>query len=102
MSRRGAARRFGIGKATAIRWVSRWRRSGSRSADRMGPKSVRSLLAACHEESIALVEQRPGLILKRIVAYLAEELGVKMSKSAVDRFFARNAITYKNKDSARQ
>ena len=97
MSRRGAARRFGVGEATAIRWVSRWRRSGSWSADRMGPKSARSPLAACHEELIALVEQRPGLTLKQIVAYLADELGVKTSKSAVDRFFARHDITYKKR-----
>ena len=40
MSRRGASRRFGIGEAAAIRRVSRWRRPGSRSADRMGPKSA--------------------------------------------------------------
>lgn len=97
MSRRGAARRFGIGEATANRWVRRWRRSGSWSADKMGPKSPRSPLAACHDELLALVGRRPGLTLNQIVAYLAEELGVQTSKSAVDRFFARHNITYKKR-----
>lgn len=97
MSRRGAARRFGIGEATANRWVRRWRRSGSWSADKRGPKSPRSPLAGCHDELLALVGQRPGLTLNQIVAYLAEELGVQASKSALDRFFARHKITYKKR-----
>lgn len=97
MSRRGAGRRFGIGESTAIRWVRRWRWSGSGLADKMGPKSARSPLAACHDELVALVGQRSGLTLNQIVVYLAEELGVKTSKSAVDRFFARHDITYKKR-----
>ena len=63
----------------------------------MGPKSPRSPLAACHDELLALVGQRPGLTLNQIVAYLAEELGVQTSKSAVDQFFARHNITYKKR-----
>lgn len=70
MSCRGAARRFGIGEATANRWVRRWRWLGSGSADKRGSKSPRSPLAACHDELLALVGQRPGLTLNQSVVYL--------------------------------
>ena len=39
LSRRGAAERFGIGYATAIRWMRDWRATGSVSAKpRGGPR----------------------------------------------------------------
>ena len=36
MSRRGAAARFGVSLSSAIKWVQRFERTGSRKAARMG------------------------------------------------------------------
>src|SRR5271156_4348314 len=36
MSRRAAAARFGVSESSAIKWVQRFERSGSRAASRMG------------------------------------------------------------------
>ena len=41
-SARGSAARFGIGVATAVRWVRRWRETGEREAHRQGHPSARS------------------------------------------------------------
>ncbi len=97
MSRRAAAERYEIGEATAIRWVRRWRETGSWAPDKMGPKTPRSPLTPCKDELIALIDKRSEMTLKQIVEYLAGELGVKTSESAVDRFFAKHGITYKKR-----
>jgi len=97
MSRRAAAERYGIGEATAIRWVRRWRETGSWAPDKVGPKAPRSPLAPYKDELIALIDRRPGMTLKQIVDYLAGEPGLKTSESALDRFFARHDITYKKR-----
>lgn len=97
MSRRAAGARYGVGEATAIRWVRRWRETGSWAPDKKGPKSPRSPLAPHTDQLIALIDKRPGMTLKQIVEYLGEELGVKTSQSAVDRFLAKNNITYKKR-----
>ena len=36
MSRRAAAARFGVGGSSAIKWVQRFERRGSRAASKMG------------------------------------------------------------------
>jgi transposase len=36
MSRRAAAARFGVSESSAIKWVQRFERSGSRAASKMG------------------------------------------------------------------
>ena len=97
MSRRAAAKRYGIGEATAIRWVARWRKSGSVAPNKRGSKLPRSPLAACHDELIALVAEHPDMTLDQIVAYVRDHFGIVTSDSSVDRFFARNNITYKKR-----
>ena len=42
MSRRAAAARFGVSLSSAIKWVQRFERSGSRAASRMADTSVRN------------------------------------------------------------
>ncbi|MBG6163771.1 transposase [Labrenzia sp. EL_195] len=97
MSRRAAAERFGVGEATAIRWVERYRRTGRIEPEKMGPRSPRSPLEAYREEILSLVESRPDITLAEIVAHLGDAVGLKTSTSSVDRFLARNAITFKKR-----
>ncbi|CCQ74188.1 Conserved protein of unknown function [Magnetospira sp. QH-2] len=97
MTRRAAARRYGVGEATAIRWVARWRRTGSWEPEKMGSRSPRSPLEGLYEEILALVEARPDVTLSEVVEHLRVNHGVETSTSAVDRFFVRHEVTFKKR-----
>ena len=97
MSRRSAAERFGIGETTAIRWMERYRRTGRSEPEKMGPRSPRSPLEPFRDEILELVEARPDNTLAEIVDHLHETFGLRTSTSSVDRFLARNVITFKKR-----
>ena len=97
MTRRSAARRYGVGEATAIRWVARWRRTGSWEPDKMGSRSPRSPLESFCAQILALVEEQPDVTLSEIVEHMRDRHGIETSTSAVDRFFARHDVTFKKR-----
>lgn len=101
MSRRAAALKYDVGEASAIRWVARYRRTGSWEPDKRGSRERRSPLDDYRDEILALVGKKADITLNEIVDYLRETHGVETSKSSVDRFFARHDVTFK-KDGARQ
>lgn len=101
MSRRGAARRFGIAPSTAIKWVSAWRRTGSYRPRAQGGDR-RSQRIELHAEAVlALIEESPDMTLAEIATHLEDEHGVRVSQSTVWRFFHRRGITFK-KNGTRQ
>ena len=82
---RAAARQFVIGDATAIRWVKRWRETGSFEAKSIKGQS-RSPLK--HEEwLLELVRQEPDLTLEEIQRRLLDERQQKAGIGSVWRFF---------------
>ena len=89
-----AAAAFEVGVSSAIRWVARWRRTGSVAAKPMGGK--RSPLDAHKEWLLALIAAEPDLTLEEIRARLRGR-GILVSASSVWRFFDRHAITFKKK-----
>jgi transposase len=93
-SRREAARHLKIGEATAVRWLQRIDRTGSVSRTPQGGRS-RSPLEAHAAWLLELVATEPDLTLDQIVARLAERHALKTTKSSVDRFFDRHAISFK-------
>jgi len=95
-SRRAAGQRLRVSPATAVRWAQHKARTGR--ADR-GPskRKPRSPLEAQAEWLLELVEREPDLTLDQVVARFAESRQVKTSRSAVDRFFHRHAISFKKK-----
>lgn len=62
---RAAARQFEIGDATAIRWVKRWRETGSVAAKSIKGQS-RSPLKQHEEWLLELVRRQPDLTLEEI------------------------------------
>ena len=97
MSRRGAARRFGIAPSTAIKWVDAWRRTGSyRPRAQGGDRRSQRI-----EVVLALVEETPDMTLSEITTHLEDEHGLQVSQSTVWRFFHRRGITFK-KNGTRQ
>ena len=101
MSRRSAAKRFGVAASTAIKWAERWRRAGhARPRPQGGDKRSRRIEA--HAEVIlALVEDTPDITLAEIAAYLDDAHRLRVVQSTVWRLLARHGLTFK-KNRARQ
>ena len=95
MSRRGAARRFGIAPSTAIKWVRAWRLTGSYRPRPQGGDNRSHRIEARAETVLALVEEIPDMTLAEIAAHLESEHGLRVSQSTVWRFFHRRGITFK-------
>lgn len=93
-SRRAAGQRLKVSAATAVRWADQKRRTG-RVAREVLPRKARSPLEAHAAWLLELVDHEPDLPLDQIVLRMAEALGVKTSRSALDRFFHRHGISFK-------
>jgi transposase len=93
---RAAARQFVIGNATAIRWVRRWKETGSFEAKSTKGQS-RSPLKKHEEWLLDLVRQEPDLTLEEIQRRLLEERRQKAGLGSVWRFFDRHGISFKKK-----
>ena len=95
MSRRGAARRFGIAPSTAIKWVRAWRLTGSYRPRPQGGDNRSHRIEARAETVLTLVEETPDVTLAEIAVHLENEHGLRVSQSTVWRFFHRRGITFK-------
>lgn len=89
-----AAAAFEVSASTAIRWVSRFRRTGSVAARPMGGK--RSPLDAHKEWLEQLIGAEPDLTLEEIRGRLRLR-GITVAASSVWRFCDRHDITFKKK-----
>ena len=70
MSRRGAARRFGIDPSTTIKWVGAWRRTGSYRPRAQGGDNRSHRIEARAAVVLALVEETPDMTLAEIACHL--------------------------------
>jgi transposase len=93
-SRREAAEAFGISVASAIKWVQRWRKEGSAAAKPRGGSS--SPLEKFADKILAVSAEQPDLTLDEMVAVLRKQR-IRVSRSALFRFFERHGITFKKK-----
>ncbi len=98
-SARSAARVFGVSASTAVKWVQRWRRTGSVAAKRMGGYK-RSPLDARAELVLELIADDPDLTVEELRQALRER-GISTGRGSVWRFFERHGISFK-KNRARQ
>ena len=95
MSRRGVVKRFGIALSTTIRWVHAWRRTGSYRPRAQGGDRRSQRIKARAEAVLALVDETPDMTLAGIAVRLENKHGLRVSQSAVWRFFHRRGITFK-------
>ena len=93
---RAAARQFVIGDSTAIRWVRRWRETGSVEAKSIKGQS-RSPLKRHEEWLLELVRCEADLTLEEIQRRLLDERQQKAGIGSVWRFFDRHSISFKKK-----
>ena len=92
-SRREAAERFEVSASSSIKWMQRWRETGSVAAKPSGGS-----ISALEERAdflLALIAEQPDLTLDEIV--MASEAKDPGSRSAVWRFFKRHNISFKKK-----
>jgi len=93
LSRRAAARRFGVGVTTVINWVRRRRETGSVAPGRMGgykPKAISG------EHRVWLLQRIKGgeFTLRGLVAELAER-GLKVDYHSVWTFVHGEKLSFK-------
>jgi transposase len=100
-SARGAAKRFGIGIGTAVRWAQRLRAEGHAKARALGGDH-RSRLTGHREAVLTLMAHQPDLTLEEIRRALIEQYGIIVGLSTVSRFLAAHNITLKKKPARRR
>lgn len=95
LSRRAAAERFGIGVATAIRWVRAFRASGSIQARPKGGDLRSHRIEAYREVTLGSIAAQVDLTLVELAEMLRCDHGLHVAPSTVWRFLDRHAMTVK-------
>jgi transposase len=101
MSRRSAAKRFGVAASTAIKVVDQWRQTGDVSPRPQGGDRRSHRLESHAAEILGLIEAQPDITLLEIVEHLEASHGLKPAQSSVWRLLDRHGMTFK-KNRARQ
>ena len=101
MTRRAAAKRFGVAASTAIKLMDQWERTGALEARPQGGDQRSHRLEAHAEEILGLIEARRDITLLEIAEHLDREHGLKVAQSTVWRLLDRRDMTFK-KNRARQ
>lgn len=101
MSRRSAAKRFGVAASTAIKILGQWRRKGDVAPRRQGGDRRSHRLGAYAEEVLELIGASVDFTLAEIAAHLDQRHGLKVAPSSIWRLLDRHGVTFK-KNRARQ
>ena len=101
-SRRAAAERFGIGVATAIRWVRVFRTTGTLSAHPKGGDLRSHRMDAFRDVVLGAIEARKDITLAQLATLLRREHGASFAISTVHRHLVRHRITLKKSRARRR
>ena len=101
MTRRSAAKRFGVAPSTAIKWVDRWHRTGDIGPRPRGGDHRSHRIEAHAEEILALIVGTPDTTLAELAEHLEETHGVVVAQSTIWRLLDRRGMTFK-KNRARE
>ncbi len=100
MSRRAAAKRFGVGVSSVIRWDAARRATGCFSPKAQGGDTRSRRIEARGDEVMAALEEERDQTLVELCERLAAR-GIATSKSGLARFFQRRGITRKKRPATR-
>ena len=100
-SARSAAVHFGIGTATAVRWVRRWRETGERTAHKQG-HPVGSKLDVHAEYLLSLIADKGNLTLEELRLRLAQERGMQVAISTLWGFYQKHGVSFKKRSGMRK
>jgi transposase len=93
LSRHEAAARYGVGVSTAIKWVQRFRKTGSLAPGQMGGHKPRAIRDE-HETWLRERIRERDFTLRGLVAELAER-GLKVDYHSVWDFVHREELSFK-------
>ena len=92
-SARGAGRRYGVSESAAIKWVSRFRRDGTVSAQKTG--RPRGLKVAVHRDFLVALMKNQANSLDELQRALLEQHGMYASRGLLWRFVHDEGLSYK-------
>jgi transposase len=96
MSRKQAAARFGVAPSSAIKWVARYRATGSAAPAKMGGHKKRTLRDEHAAWLIARCQAR-AFTISQLVDELKEERGLKVDRRSVWEFLHAEGLSFKKK-----
>jgi transposase len=96
MSRQAAARRFGVAVSSAIKWVARYRATGSMEPGQMGGHKPRTLRGE-HAVWLTARCQEKDFTISQLVAELEQERGLKVDRRSVWEFLHAEGLSFKKK-----
>ena len=94
LSRRQAAKRFGVAVSTAINWVKRFRDTGSVAPGQMGGHRPKKIIGAHHDWLLARCREGNGFTLNGLVRELADR-GLKVDYRTVWTFVHEEKLSFK-------
>lgn len=95
MSRRAAAERFGVGIATAVRWVHEFRTTGATAPKPKGGDQRSRRIEAYRDIILSAVNVQVDITLVELAEMLHREHGVSFAPSTVWRCLDRHDMTLK-------
>jgi transposase len=98
---RQAAKRYQIGESTAIRWLARWRSTGSAAARPQGGDRRSHRIEAHAALILGAVEERADITLAELAEHVQAETGARFAIGTFWRFFRRRGITVKKRRAMR-
>jgi len=102
LSCRAAAERFGVAPSTAVKWVARWRSTGSYEALPQGGDKRSHRIEAYASQLLGLVEGTPDMTLAEISDWLRETHQLRVGSGTVWRFFDRHGVSFKKNRARRR
>jgi transposase len=95
LSRREAARRFGVSPSCAVKLLARVQTTGSAEPGRRGRRPGGGKLGPFEAIVIVWVEEKPDITLPELARRLEQVHGVRAHPSALSRLLGRVGWTYK-------
>jgi putative transposase len=96
MSRNQAAARFGVAASSAIKWVARFRATGSAGPAKMGGHKPRTLRGE-HAEWLIARCREAEFTISQLVDELSQVRGLKVDRRSVWEFLHAEGLSFKKK-----
>ena len=94
---RGAADRFGVSAASAVRWHQQFKATGTVSPHKQGGDRRSKRIEAYAAFIGEMITVQPDITLAELQARLSAERGVHFAIGTLWRFFDRHRITFKKR-----
>jgi len=101
LSRHAAAARFGIGVASAVRWLRAWHEEGATAGKPRGGDRHSARIEACGAVILEAIEAQVDITLVELADLLERRRSERFAPSTIWRFLNRRGLSFK-KNCARQ